>query len=381
MEVGIRYRRRAPIPFMMIPGPFPIHLKMIQILLLLVGWIGMVTSTTQTITAGYYVLTIYSDSLCTTSVGRQTTLLNVCYESSSTTLQYNIGVLQTDTIGATFSSFTVTSSSSSASCTSLVTSGTHTPSSSYTGESCTALSGSFYYSSTWSAYPSIVPATSTSNYAFPNGYIIKEYDDEACSTTLPRTTAFFISTSTCIPYRTSLNSVVTTQYVTASCASSALTLSIYSDSSCATTATTNVNGAGTTCVSSQASLSSTWSSVSPSNAVYTCATYTYASAGYLATKYYSDSSCSTLVGMSESNLNNHCFNSAYNSAGYVTNVVQYYASDTSNTGVKPYTLSSSYTISTCATATTTLLSGGVSSPSYTSSCMQMVDAYGAVVSV
>ena len=368
--------RSNPITFLL-RGPFSFLVKVI----LLIGFIEVVTSTTQTITAGYYILTIYSDSTCTTSVTRQTFLLNVCY-ASSTSGQYNIGILQTDATGASFSSFTVTSSSSSASCTSLVTSaGTNTPSSSYVGESCSSVSTGFYYTSTWSAYPSIVPTTTASNYAFPNGYIIKEYDDDACSTTLPRTTAFFLSTSTCVPYRSLLNSVITTQYVTASCSSSALTLSIYSDSACATTATTNVNGAGTTCVSSQSELSTSWSSVSPSNAIYTCATYAYASAGYLSTKYYSDSTCSTLVGMSENNLNKQCFQSAHSSTGYVTNVAQYYASDTTNTGINPYTLSNSYTSSTCATATSIMLSGGVSSPSYTSSCMQIVDSYGALVSV
>ena len=192
------------------------------LLLILIGLFDIVVAAT-TITSGYYVLNIFSESTCSIAASQQTYLLNVCY-ASSTSGQYNIGVLQTDSTGTTFSSFTVTSSSSSASCTSLVTSGTKAPSSSYVGESCAYLSSGFYYSSTWSAYPSIVPTTTTSNYAFPNGYIIKEYDDDACSTTLPRTTAFFISTSTCVPYRSSLNSVITLYYVIASCSSSALTL-------------------------------------------------------------------------------------------------------------------------------------------------------------
>ena len=350
----------------------------LRLILISIGLFDVVVAAT-TVTSGYYILNVFSESTCSITASQQTFLLNVCY-TSSTSGQFNIGVLQI--ASTTFSSFTVTSSSSSASCTSLVTSaGTNTPSSSYVGESCSSVSTGFYYTSTWSAYPSIVPTTTASNYAFPNGYIIKEYDDDACSTTLPRTTAFFLSTSTCVPYRSLLNSVITTQYVTASCSSSALTLSIYSDSACATTATTNVNGAGTTCVSSQSELSTSWSSVSPSNAIYTCATYAYASAGYLSTKYYSDSTCSTLVGMSENNLNKQCFQSAHSSTGYVTNVAQYYASDTTNTGINPYTLSNSYTSSTCATATSIMLSGGVSSPSYTSSCMQIVDSYGALVSV
>ena len=102
-----------------------------------------------------------------------------------------------------------------------------------------------------------------------------------------------------------------------------------------------------------------------------------------------------------------CFSSAYSSAGYVSNVVQYYAryedtplllmyssspshicapfpslsfplyaSDTTSTGINMYTLSSS---TTCATATTTLLTGGVSSPSYTSDCLPVVSAYSATV--
>ena len=374
MEVDTQYRR-DPIPFlMMIHGPFPIHLKVIQILLLLVGWIGMVTSTTTTVTSGYYILNIFSESTCSIAASQQTFLLNVCY-TSSTSGQYNIGVLQIDS--NSFSSFTVTSSSSSASCTSLVTSGTNIPSSSYVGESCAYLSSGFYYSSTWSAYPIIVPATSTSNYAFPNGYIIKEYDDDACSSRLPRTTAFFISTSTCVPYRSSLNSVTTTYYLKPSCSSSALTLARYSDSTCSTLVSSRNVVSGLNC---QSSSSTAVTSTSPSYSLFTCATYTYASGGYSSTQIYSDSSCSTLVYMSENNLNNQCFQSADSSAGYVTNVVQYYASDTSNTGVNSYTLSGSYTSSTCSTATTTLLSGGVSSPSYTSSCMQMVDAYSASIS-
>ena len=192
------------------------------LLLLLIGLFDIVDAAT-TITSGYYILNVFSESTCTTFASRQTYLLNVCY-TSSTSGQYNIGVLQTDSTGATFSSFTITSSTSSASCTSLVTSGTKTPSSSYVGESCTLLSGNFYYTSTWSAYPSIVPTTTTSNYAFPNGYMIKEFDDSACSTRLPRRTFYYVSTSTCIPYRSSLNSVITLYYVIASCSSSALTL-------------------------------------------------------------------------------------------------------------------------------------------------------------
>ena len=94
---------------------------------------------------------------------------------------------------------------------------------------------------------------------------------------------------------------------------------------------------------------------------------------------YSDSSCATLVGVSEVNINTQCFASAYGYSGYVSNVVQYYASDTSSTGLNPYTLSNSYTSPTCQTATTALLSGGVSSPSYTSSCLAIVNTYSATV--
>ena len=195
---------------------------LLLLLLLLIGLLDVVVATI-TITSGYYILNVFTDSTCTTFASRQTYLLNVCY-TSSTSGQYNIGVLQTDTTGATFSSFTVTSSSSSASCTSLVSSGTHTPSSSYVWESCTALSGSFYYTSTWSAYPSIVPFTTTTNYAYPNGYMIKEYDDSSCSSRLPRRTFYYVSTSTCIPYRSSLNSVITLYYVIPSCSGTQLIL-------------------------------------------------------------------------------------------------------------------------------------------------------------
>ena len=190
------------------------------------------TLAAATVTSGYYVLNVFSDSGCSSYVSQQTFLLNVCY-SSSTSGQYNIGVLQVDS--TSFSSFTVKSSTSLTSCTSLVASGTNTPSSSYVGESCALLSTGFYYKSTWSAFPSTVPPTSTSSSAFPNGYIIKEYDDDgSCALTLPRTTTFFASSSSCIPYRSVMNSVATIYYVTGSCASSALTLLKYTDSSCAT---------------------------------------------------------------------------------------------------------------------------------------------------
>ena len=59
--------------------------------------------------------------------------------------------------------------------------------------------------------------------------------------------------------------------------------------------------------------------------------------------------------------------------------MQYYASDTSSTGLNPYTLSNSYSLLACQTATTTLLTGGVSSPSYTSSCLAIVNTYSATV--
>ena len=192
----------------------------LRLILISIGLFDVVVAAT-TVTSGYYILNVFSESTCSITASQQTFLLNVCY-TSSTSGQFNIGVLQ---IASTaFSSFTVTSSSSSASCTSLVTSGTNTPSSSYVGESCTYLSSGFYYTSTWSAYSSIVPTTSSSNYAFPNGYIIKEYDDSSCSSRLPRRTFYYVSTSTCIPYRSSLNSVITLYYVIASCSSTALTL-------------------------------------------------------------------------------------------------------------------------------------------------------------
>ena len=197
------------------------------------------TLSAVTVTSGYYVLNVFSDASCSTYVSQQTFLLNVCY-SSSTLGQYNIGVLQVDS--TSFSSFTVKSSTRSASCISLVTSGTNTPSSSYTGESCTSLSTGFWYKSTWSAFPSTVPPTSTSNSAFPNGYIIKEYDDDTnCALTLPRTTTFFASSTSCIPYRSVMNNVATIYYVTGSCASTALTLLKYTDSSCATLLRYSIN--------------------------------------------------------------------------------------------------------------------------------------------
>ena len=273
---------------------------------------------TVTVTSGNYVLNVFSDSSCTSYVSQQTFLLNVCY-TSSTSGQYNIGVLQIDS--TSFSSFTVKSSTSSASCTSLVTSGTNTPSSSYTGESCTALSTGFYYKSTWSAFPSIVPPTSTSSSAYPDGYIIKEYDDDgSCALTLPRTTTFLASSTSCIPYRSVLNSVATIYYVTGSCSGTALTLLKYTDSSCATLLSTrNIVSAGG-CQSS-----TSFTSSGSLYALYMCATYTYASTGYVSTQYYSDSTCSTTVGISEMNMGTQCFSSAYTTAGYVSNVVQYYA--------------------------------------------------------
>ena len=143
------------------------------------------TLAAATVTSGYYVVNVFSDIGCSLYVSQQTFLLNVCYPSS-TSGQYNIGVLQlyySTPNYPTFSSFTVTSTTSSASCSSLVTSGTNLPSSiysnlplsSYAGESCALLSTGFYYTSTWSAFPDIVPPVSTSSSALQSGSIIKWY--------------------------------------------------------------------------------------------------------------------------------------------------------------------------------------------------------------
>ena len=126
--------------------------------------------------------------------------------------------------------------------------------------------------------------------------------------------------------------------------------------------------AGTICQSAP-----TYASTDPSYALYTCATYSYAAGGYFSTQIYSDSSCTSMVAINEVNLNQQCFWSADNSANYVSNVAQYYASDTTTTGINSYTLANSYSSSsTCSTATTTLLSSAVSLVSYTSSCTCLV---------
>ena len=106
---------------------------------------------------------------------------------------------------------------------------------------------------------------------------------------------------------------------------------------------------------------------------FVCATYSYAAGGYFSSQIYSDSSCTSMVAINEVNLNQQCFWSADNSANYVSNVAQYYASDTTTTGINSYTLANSYSSSsTCSTATTTLLSSAVSLVSYTSSCTCLV---------
>ena len=68
------------------------------IAVLTAGWlVSVVSAAVATVTSGYYILNVFSDSSCTTYVSQQTYLLNVCYLSSiSTTTQYNIGVLQID---------------------------------------------------------------------------------------------------------------------------------------------------------------------------------------------------------------------------------------------------------------------------------------------
>ena len=78
------------------------------------------------------------------------------------------------------------------------------------------------------------------------------------------------------------------------------------------------------------------------------------------------------------NINSQCFASAYSTNGYVSNVVQYYASDTSSTGLNPYTLSPYTSSSACQTATTTLLTNAIT-PSYTSSCLAIVNSYSTTV--
>ena len=156
---------------------------MIVVLVAIIVAVGLLAevrcdvSFTVTVTSGYYVVNVFSDIGCSLYVSQQTFLLNVCYPSS-TSGQYNIGVLQlyySTPNYPTFSSFTVTSTTSSASCSSLVTSGTNLPLSSYAGESCALLSTGFYYTSTWSAFPDIVPPISTSSSALQSGSIIKWY--------------------------------------------------------------------------------------------------------------------------------------------------------------------------------------------------------------
>ena len=150
----------------------------------------------------------------------------------------------------------------------------------------------------------------------------------------------------------------------------------YSDSSCTTTKTSRTVVAGTICQTAPA-----YASTDPSYALFTCPTYSYAAGGYFSTQIYSDSSCTTMVAINEVNLNQQCFWSADSTASYVSNVAQYYASDTTTTGINSYTLANSYSSSsTCSTATTTLLSSAVSSVSYTSSCTQLLNTYSASVS-
>ena len=134
--------------------------------------------------------------------------------------------------------------------------------------------------------------------------------------------------------------------------------------------------AGTICQSAPA-----YASTEPSYALYTCSTYSYAAGGYFSTQIYSDSSCTSMVAINEVNLNQQCFWSADSSANYVSNVAQYYASDTATTGINSYTLANSYTrSSTCTSATTSLLTSAVSSVSYTSSCTQLLNSYSSTVS-
>ena len=244
-----------------------------------VGFLFAATTTTSSVSLGYYVMDIFSDSLCTIAASQQAFQVNSCYLSGSTG-NYEVSVLKLVTTTSVFSSFVVYSSTTSTACNTYITSTSFVPTTGIDlGEgSCVRIGvSSFYYQSWFSTVaPSGLMYNNTINLgSASNGLIVQEYDSGCTSTSSstssslspsPRINAFFASTSTCVPYPA--KGITTTSYVTARCTgygTNGVSMNVYSTLSCSGTPMVKPFTAGSTCQSSPLALA-----IEPPAALYTC---------------------------------------------------------------------------------------------------------------
>ena len=244
------------------------------------GFLFAATTTTSSVSLGYYVMDIFSDSQCTIAASQQAFQLNSCYVSGSTG-KYEVSVLNLVAATSVFSSFVVYSATTLTACNAYVTSTSFVPTTgSDLGEgSCVSIgSSSFYYQSWFSAVaPSGLMANNTVNLgSASNGLIVQEYDSGCTSTTStssvspsPRINAYFASTSTCVPFPA--KGMSTSSYVTARCTgygTNGVSMNVYSTSSCSDTPIVKQFTAGSTCQSAPQAVA-----LEPPAALYTCAKF------------------------------------------------------------------------------------------------------------
>ena len=212
------------------------------------SYVGIIfAATTSSVSQGYYVMDIFADSLCTIAASQQAFQLNACYLSGSTGY-YEVSVLKLITTTSVFSSFVIYSSTSLSSCNAYLTSTSFAPTTgSDLGEgSCVNIGvSSFYYQSWFSMVaPSGIMTNSTINLGSAvNGVIVQEYDSGCTSTTpttspSPRLSAFFASTSTCVPFPAkglTVSGLYAYVYVTARCSvygTNGVSMNVYSTITC-----------------------------------------------------------------------------------------------------------------------------------------------------
>ena len=131
-----------------------------------VGFIFAATPTTTSVSVGYYVMDIFSDSLCSIAASQQAYQLNACY-LSGTTSNYEVSVLKLVATTSVFSSFVIYSSATLTACNAYITTTSFAPTTgSDLGEgSCVSIgTSSFYYQSWYSVVaPTGLMANSTIN--------------------------------------------------------------------------------------------------------------------------------------------------------------------------------------------------------------------------
>ena len=135
------------------------------------GYVGFTTAATTSVSQGYYVMNIFSDSLCATVASQQAFQLNACYLSGSTGY-YEVSVLQLVTSTSLFSSFVIYSSATLTACKAYLTSTSYAPTTgSDLGEgSCVNIGTSSFYYQSW--YSTTAPNGIMTNNTINAGSVI-----------------------------------------------------------------------------------------------------------------------------------------------------------------------------------------------------------------